>query len=204
MICISKCFLEYICEHKEILLSILTFFVALLTLCVTREIAFNQQWNTLVSEYRSTEFGVAVKSICDFYIDDCESDLKQIESKYKARYDVDMTLVKEGKIKMKDTIHFKRRLVSQYYWHLENSLGFCKCSKRNTLKKYFDENEMDIMAIVYEMNKAVDELGIYRKIVIDGDKSIETDNEPSLMNKYIQKLYERFKIIMKSKKKMKL
>ena len=62
---------------------------------------------------------------------------------------------------------------------------------------------MDIMAIVYEMNKAVDELGIYRKIVIDEDKSIETDNDSSLMNKYIQKLYERFKIIMKTKKKMK-
>ena len=139
MTCILKCFLEYICEHKEIIVSILTFFVALLTLCVTKEISFNQQWNTLVSEYRSTDFGVAIKSICDFYIDKCGSDLSNIEIAYFNQYVEESNLVLNQQMRKEDTLQFKRRLVSQYYWHLENSLGNKSCKHKKSLEKYFNE-----------------------------------------------------------------
>ena len=191
--CISGCL--------GVILSIAALFVAWRTLRKTTEIASNQQWNTLVTEYRSTEFGIAVKAICDFYIDDCNSDFNNIRAKYKERYVRDMKLVKYRRINMKDTLHFQRRLVSQYYWHLENYFQSKKNEReiKKIAEQYFSKKEINIIAIVYEMNNTVDkDETIYRKLKFVQDISIESDNV-ALMNKNLLSLHKQFKEIFDKK-----
>ena len=66
-----------------------------------------------IAEYRNHEIGLAIISIVDFFIIDCDSQISKIEEEYDKRYDTEFN--KESKLEINQTIHFKRRLLAQWY-----------------------------------------------------------------------------------------
>ena len=53
------------------------------------------------------------------------------------------------------TLNFQRRMLAQFYWQFDVLVDGCFCA-RGWVKKYFNKNEMNLMAIVYNMNLAED------------------------------------------------
>lgn len=174
-------------------LGIISLGVAICTFCTTKRIAFVQQWDSLVSEYRSHEFGSAIKAICDFYIDDCERDFKKIVKRFELRYEHEMTCVASKEMALSDTLHFKRRLVSQYYWQLYVCINDNKRFAKKHIPKYFNKNEVSVMSIVHEMCRAGDNPKIFRSLIENaGDFREEFE-----IKTCIEKLHEKFLEIFK-------
>ena len=178
----------------SLIVALFSFIVAILTFFTTKRIAFVQQWESFVSEYRSAEFGSAVKALCDFFIDDCDRDINKIKTKYIDRYKSETALVKSGRMQDAESLHFQRRLLAQYYWQL------CSCAEQNRLfsnrwiKRYFNKNEMNIMAIVYEMGRAASKNDtLFRSLWKESPNgNLTKDEEQSDINACIERLYAQF------------
>ena len=164
-----------------IFIAILTLIVSIITLVyaksaisVANKIAFMQQWNSLIAEYRSKEFGESVKAVADFWIDDCDKKVEKVESAYIRRLNQDKAKINAGELKTKDTLSFHRRTLLQFYWQLQLCLD-AGVIDETTIRKYFNANEINLIAIVFEMAKA-DAAHCYRELTpVTGEFSIEKD-----------------------------
>lgn len=99
---------------------------------------------------------------------------------------------------------FHRRTLLQFYWELQLCLDKKKFIKK-TIKDYFNENEIVLIAIVYEMSK-VDAENCFRNLTpLNCTFSIEEDCFPKNNNqKYswqeqLCNLHKRFKKIFPKK-----
>jgi hypothetical protein len=135
------------------ILDLLSFVVSILAFAVAfyipRKIMINQIYADLLREYRSPEFGEAITGLINFYIEDCNRDISQVYKKYMDRY-------KNEKKEIKSSLHFKRRLLWQYYWHLSTlryEYVFGRLTK-GRLKKNFTENESHIINLLYHTIEA--------------------------------------------------
>lgn len=135
------------CDVLSIIIAAITLFVAVLTYRAAIRIAFVQQWNTLVAEYRSHAFGAALKAVSDFFVNECNGKIHEVSYAYANH--------KEKKKKVDKTLNFQRRMLAQFYWQFDVLVDSCFCA-RGWVKKYFNKNEMNLMAIVYNMNLAED------------------------------------------------
>ena len=133
------------------IVSVLTLACAVWAVYVAREIAFMQQWNSLVTEYRSKEFGESVKAISDFWVDDCKQEVERVEPAYTRIVNRDNRKVAMNKKNVKETLRFHRRTLLHFYWHLNNCIDGKFRSKKKVLKKYFNRNEINLIAIVYKI-----------------------------------------------------
>lgn len=200
----------------SLIVAILTLIVSIITLVyaksaisVANKIAFMQQWNSLITEYRSKEFGESVKAVADFWIDDCDRKVEEVESAYKRRVNQDKAKINAGELKTKDTLSFHRRTPLQFYWQLELCLD-AGVIDETTIRKYFNANEINLIAIVFEMAKA-DAAHCYRELTpVIGTFSIEKDGvakprddkNESYKNSWqepLRNLYEQFKKIFHRK-----
>ena len=201
-----------------IFIAILTLIVSIITLVyaksaisVANKIAFMQQWNSLITEYRSKEFGESIKAVTDFWIDEdaCDRKVEEVESAYIRRVNQDKTKINAGELKTKDTLSFHRRTLLQFYWQLQLCLD-AGVIDETTIRKYFNANEINLIAIVFEMAK-VDADNCYRELTpVIGEFSIEKDGvtksrddkNESYKNSWqepLRNLYERFKKIFHRK-----
>lgn len=207
------------------IVSVLTLACAVWAVYVAREIAFMQQWNSLVTEYRSKEFGESVQAIVDFWIDDCNRKVECVESAYIRRVEEEKRKVEDDKknckekynviednkenskedgikLDIKETLRFHRRTLLQFYWHLQICLDYKFIRRNNLIRRYFDENEINLMAIVYEMTK-VDKEKFFRKLIISPTNfSIDTEDTQTdnSWRNHLQRLYRRFKNIFPEEK----
>ena len=83
------------------------------TFYIPKKMMNNQIYADLMSEYRKPEIGEAIIAVIDFYTTDCKSDVEMIEKEYVERYKTDK---QNGKYE--NSLHFQRRLLSQYYYQL--------------------------------------------------------------------------------------
>ena len=98
---------------------IMTFIIFRITDGLQKKQATAQRWESLITEYRKSDFGIAVKAVVDFYVEDCNRCLSKIWDKYIDRYRKDFscwTLAK--KTDKTANLHFYRRLLEEYYWQL--------------------------------------------------------------------------------------
>lgn len=163
--------------------------VANKTLEKTEEIAANQMWIDLVSEYSTPEFGEALKAISDFYIDDCGKKISNIQKAYRQRCDVECR--KNSSVPISKSLRFQRRMVSYYYWKLDLFIKEHGKFKKK-LKQYFNREERNLIAIVYEMNKV--DIG-FRKLTNDNEDYIgllSADKESQILS-HLSDLYEELR-----------
>jgi len=93
---------------------------------IPRRVLTNQIFSNLLKEYRSDRMGVAVKKLWEFFEHTCNGDRNKIETfieiivnEYKRIYREEIESGKKKTLKdLQNTLHFHRRIVSQYYQQL--------------------------------------------------------------------------------------
>lgn len=176
-------------DTLSMIIAAITLFVAVLTYRAAIRIAFVQQWNTLVAEYRSHAFGTALKAVSDFFVNECNGKIHEVLYAYANH--------KEKKKKVDKTLNFQRRMLAQFYWQFDVLVDSCFCA-RGWVKKYFNKNEMNLMAIVYNMNLAEDKN--YSSLWLE-DSGKEFNSGYS-QNDSIKHLYNYFAKVFKKDKRI--
>jgi hypothetical protein len=113
---------------------------------IPQRIMVNQIYADLLREYRSPEFGEAIVALINFYINDCNGKDSRITDEYIKRYNNEKT----GDIK--NSLHFKRRLLWQFYWDLARlryEYPFISCTLKRRLKNNFTERESHVLRLLY-------------------------------------------------------
>ena len=141
----------------EELLSLANLGVAILAaLYIPKKMMNNQIYADLISEYRSPAIGQAIISVIAFYTNDCNSDIEMIEKKYFERYETDK---QNGKYE--NSLHFQRRLLSQYYYQLAalryQGGWFIRLSKKK-VREDFTAREAKLLSLLSYMNKAAENI----------------------------------------------
>ena len=176
-------------DMLPVIIAVITLLVAVLTYRAAIRIAFVQQWNTLVAEYRSHAFGAALKAVSDFFVNECNGKIHDVSYAYANH--------KEKKKKVDKTLNFQRRMLAQFYWQFDVLVDSCFCA-RGWVKKYFNKNEMNLMAIVYNMNLAEDKN--YSSLWLE-DSGKEFNSGYS-QNDSIKHLYNYFAKVFKKDKRI--
>lgn len=196
-------------EVMTLIQTILSVLAVILAWYIPEKIKWNQFYSNLISEYRSYDFAVAVQGVVEFFTLDCDSDVTKISEKYRERFMKEIygiqepfpeTLdeVKENvdieNLLQKDsdkTLHFQRRLLTQFYWELDSCLKTSFIGARN-VKKDFTRGESNIIKILYFMNEAVDNDEIlYKDICFD--ERLPSIKRGKGINKSLVHLYDELK-----------
>ena len=124
------------------------------TFYIPKKMMNNQIYADLMSEYRKPEIGEAIIAVIDFYTKDCKSDVEMIEKEYVERYKTDK---QSGKYE--NSLHFQRRLLSQYYYQLAalryQDGWFTRLSKKK-VREDFTAREAKLLSLLSYMNKAAE------------------------------------------------
>ena len=149
------------------ILSIVGVLIAALTLGVAfyipRRIMINQIYADLLASYRSPKMGAAILAIFHFYTIDCKKNVSNIAAVYKWKYyeqiGKKLQANKEDTIDFSKTLHFQRRLVAQFYFHMA-SLRYDYCFPRlpvKYMKTWFTSGETNLLSIILHMDKPAGE-----------------------------------------------
>lgn len=179
-------------DFKNII-SIITLIISIIAIIVAikipKKIMWFQLYTSLSAEYRSHAYAQAVKSITDFFVDECKNDLTKIKDEYSQRFDSDF---QNKELTPEKILHFQRRLLSQYYFQLDECISNCK-SISNLIKTEYTSAEVNLVKILYYMNKAVNENpNIYKNITPENKTSI-TDSNINNMQNHLSHIYEYLK-----------
>jgi hypothetical protein len=184
--------LDNVANIFTILSFIVAVFAVIAAFFIPRKIMVNQIYADLLKEYRSTEMGEAIMGLIDFYIIDCHRNVSLIEQEYKKIFNEEIDIGEDRrkkKVNLKETLHFKRRLLWQYYWQLSTLRSYClfvRLSKKR-LKNDFTESESQVIAILCHTATAV-------KDIFDKTGDIqEPDEQEGKTEKLVYRLYEESK-----------
>ena len=190
-----------------LILSIAGIILSITGICVAiyipEKIAWNQMYSNLLSEYRSYDFAIAVQGIIEFFAIDCKSDTSKIKEKYKERflkeiYGIENRVNNIDEIRSKHniqllendsdkTLHFQRRLLTQFY------AGLNVCSESSwvgsdKVLKDFTKSEANIIRILYLINEAIDEDEILYKDISCNERLSKSERVKEI-NKKLANLY---------------
>ena len=135
------CLLQQIADNKfDIIQIVLSVIACVFAWFIPKRIMWEQTYSSLMSDYRSYDFGIAVQGIVEFFAVDCNYDVKNIKGEYERRfvrdvYDLDLhgmfslETVREklkgrnpAEIRVKSPdlcLHYQRRLLAQFYYQLD-------------------------------------------------------------------------------------
>jgi hypothetical protein len=186
-------FLDLTCKGTQTLLTLISVVVSSATLLVAiyipRKIMVDQQFSSLIAQYRSTEMGFAIYCLFDFYKEDCRCNPERIGDEYKKRFDKEIKNHKEGKEKIEPskTLQFQRRLVAQFYWDLAKlyfESRFPSLSRKYLLQMV-GENERQLISLVLQMSEANDER------FVKPENIVEPPDDDVPMNQFLKRLYDK-------------
>lgn len=148
---------------------------------IPKKIMWEQTYSTLIVDYRSYDFGIAVQGIVEFFTIDCESKTEKIKEKYEKRFVRDIygsnlefnckvileNIRDNNSVKLNGKspelcLHYQRRLLAQFYYQLDLCARSPFIGKRR-VHRDFTKSEADLVRLVYLMNKAIEESDILRK-----------------------------------------
>ena len=190
-------------EVMTLIQTICSVLAVILAWYIPKKIKWDQFYSNLISEYRSYDFAIAVQGVVEFFTIDCDSDVTNISKKYKERFMKEIygfkgeelnEKIDKKKLLQKDsdkTLHFQRRLLTQFYWELDSCLKSSFIGARH-VKKDFTRGESNIIKILYFMNEAVDNDEIlYKDICFD--ERLPTIKRAKGINKSLVHLSEELK-----------
>lgn len=196
-------------EVMTLIQTICSVLAVILAWYIPKKIKWDQFYSNLISECRSYDFAVAVQGVVEFFSVDCSSNVEDIAEKYKERFMKEIygfegsrlitleelnEIIDKKKLLQKDsdkTLHFQRRLLTQFYWELDSCLKSPFIGARH-VKKDFTRGESNIIKILYFMNEAVDNDEIlYKDICFD--ERLPTLKRAKGINKSLVHLYDELK-----------
>lgn len=127
---------------------------------IPKRIMWEQSYSSLLSDYRSYDFGIAVQGIVEFFAVDCNCDVKKIKETYERRFKDD---IKEIRVKSPELcLHYQRRLLAQFYYQLDLCARTPFIGKRR-VRRDFTSREADIVRLLYLMGSAADDSDVLFK-----------------------------------------
>jgi hypothetical protein len=174
------------CNPLDAIGIVLSFFALVFALSIPRRIMVNQLYSELLQEYRGTEMGVAILAIFHFFTHDCKNDVSNIRSEYNDKYTKQICNQYFEKIDFSKTLHFQRRLLSQFYADLamlRYEYRFFGLSKRK-LKAWFTPNEVKLLGVLLYMTDQA------KKVFIQANDVPEPPDDNIPMNQLIKRLYD--------------
>ncbi|MDE7228274.1 MAG: hypothetical protein K2N31_08120 [Treponemataceae bacterium] len=161
---------------------------------IPKRIMWEQTYSSLMSDYRSYDFGIAVQGIVEFFAVDCKSDVKNIKGAYERRfvrdvYDLDLDSDLHGTFSLETVreklkgrnpaeicekspdlcLHYQRRLLAQFYYQLDLCARSPFIGKRRVCRD-FTSREANTARLLYLMGMAVDESGVLFKDISCGER----------------------------------
>jgi hypothetical protein len=128
---------------------------------IPRRIMVNQIFADLVKEYRSSEMGAAILSVCHFYKENRDNLGKeyrkeyenQIENKLGGRKQINSPPEDKDPIDYAHTLHFQRRLIAQFYSTLAYHRYKLCCPRisNKQLRYWFTPNEVKLLGVILHM-----------------------------------------------------
>lgn len=150
----------------SIISTVFAILAVVLAYLIPEKIKWEQLYNTLLTEYMSYDFAVANQSIIEFFYTECKKDYTKIKEKSEQHYINEVLNRKDG-ITPENTLHFQRRLLTDFYWLLD----YCAHSKfigEKRVSQDFTKGDCNLIKIVFWMNKATDESELlYKDISVD-------------------------------------
>lgn len=154
---------------------------------IPKRIMWEQTYSSLLSDYRSYDFGIAVQGIVEFFAVDCKYDVKNIKEAYERRFRED---IKEIREKSPDLcLHYQRRLLAQFYYQLDLCARTPFIGKRR-VRRDFTSREANIVRLLYLMGRAGDESDILFKD-ISCDEHVSRSARG--LNRYLADIYRVLK-----------
>lgn len=176
----------------DILSIVFSFLALIVAIFIPEKIKWEQTYSTLLAEYKSYDFAAAVQGVVEFFTERCNKDVTKIKTEYE-------NLIKEYSIKLNNgnpisneqNLHFQRRLLTTFFWQLE------QCSKsifirKRRVKRDFTSNEANIAKVVYFMNQAVSKSEILFKDLKICDLIPKAENVKGI-NSSVVYIYELLK-----------
>jgi hypothetical protein len=172
--------------------TILGFIVAVIaTFYIPRKIMVNQIYEDLVDRYNSVEMGEAIYSVFWFYKHDCECSVNKIYEEYIKRFNKEIKDKSNTEIEFSKTLHFQRRMLEQYYWHLATlryKHKFIGLSQKKLTREFLTSSEVNLLALIYYMTPAAK--AVFEKT---GEIRPPSENVDGMVEELIYRLYEEAK-----------
>ena len=181
-------------EILSLIQIIIAIIACILAIYIPQKISWEQRYSQLLADYRGYDFGAAVMGIIIFFNKSCHNDVNQIEKEYTAIFkkqfenQLNKNYAFDKYVSSEQNLHLQRRILTQFYWDLDQCAISHYISKKR-IQKDFTSKEANLLKILYYMNDASQEDGIYMDIKTD-DRL--TPNQQSI-NKYIKHIYNILK-----------
>ena len=195
-----------------ILQTILAAIACALAWIIPKRIMWEQTYSSLIHDYRSYDFAVAVQGIVEFFSIECQNSVKRIPLEYKKRFLSDIYGLQNTQINTLEDLqknakslnfnqespeaclHYQRRLLAQYFYQLDLCARSIFIGKRRVTKD-FTQGEAHLIRILFLIDNAIDESEILKKD-ISCDFRMPRHEHIRGMNTYLSHIYS---VIRKSK-----
>lgn len=203
--------IQCVCAVISVVLAIIA---CVLAWFIPKKIMWEQSYSTLIADYRSYDFAIAVQGIVEFFAVDCKSNVDKIKEEYERRFirdmyglDLDKDLngkfsvekVKE-KLNEKKTqiinqkspklcLHYQRRLLAQFYYQLD----LCANShfiRKKRIYRDFTKGETNLVRLLFLMDRAVDDSDVLFKDISCDER---VPRKAKGMNHYLADIYRVLK-----------
>ncbi len=184
-----------------IIQTIAAILACVLAVYIPKKISWEQMYSQLLSDYCGYDFGAAVMGVVFFFNQDCKCDVEKIPQKYadwfekqfynqKEKYRNKQTNHKFDNVKVKykipndQNLHYQRRLLTQFYFLLDQCARSPFIGKRR-VQKDFSSKEANLLKVLYYMNLAAESSDVFMDIGVDD----RIPPNPKSINKYIKHIY---------------
>jgi hypothetical protein len=135
----------------QILISIITL---VFTIWIPIKVSWEQQYSSLLDEYRGYDYAIAYQGIVQFFVNECGNDMERVKEAYKRRFLQEIEN-KPGNINKENCLHFQRRLLAQFFWQL-NECANSHVIKKSRIARDFTKGEAKLIKILIYMGEAVE------------------------------------------------
>ncbi len=167
-----------------------------LAVYIPKKISWEQMYSQLLSDYCGYDFGAAVMGVVLFFNQDCRCDIGSVQAKYKNWFEKQFgnQLTKgnpnyqntkaDYKVPNDQNLHYQRRLLTQFYFLLDQCARSPFIGKRR-VQKDFSSKEANLLKVLYYMNLAAESSDVFMDIGVDD----RIPPNPKSINKYIKHIY---------------
>lgn len=162
----------------------------LVAVWIPHRIKWEQQYSSLLDEYRGFDYAISVQGIIQFFTNECGNDVEKIKKAYRKHFE-DEIENPANSMEKENNLHFQRRLLAQFFWQLN------ECSKpfrigKKRISHDFTKSEANLIKILIYMGKAVEEDSMMFKD-ISSSAIVKKPNHLKGQNKGLSELYQILK-----------
>ncbi|MBR4464750.1 MAG: hypothetical protein IKS40_09070 [Treponema sp.] len=179
-------------QIMSIIQTMLAFLALIAATWIPHKIKWEQMYSSLLDEYRSFDYAIALQRIIEFFVTECKNDVNNIKPLYRKHFEEEI-MDKKGDIKKENCLHFQRRLLAQFFWQLNQCANSFAIGKRR-IAQDFTSSEAKLIKILIYIGEVIDndETGILYKD-ISSDERVRKIEHYKGQNKSLAEIYHILK-----------